>query len=67
MRKLFGDEVADQRYYWHKQTELSGIPVVVSRTGWTAELGYEVYLRDSGRALGCGTRSSMPDRSSTCA
>src|SRR4051812_19088841 len=51
VRKLFGDEVADQRYYWHKQTELRGIPVVVSRTGWTAELGYEVYLRDSARAL----------------
>ena len=51
IRKLFGDEVADQRYYWHKQTELDGIPVVVSRTGWSAELGYEVYLRDSSRAL----------------
>jgi aminomethyltransferase len=51
VRALFGDEVADQRYYWHKQTELDGIPVVVSRTGWTAELGYEVYLRDSSRAL----------------
>ena len=51
VRKLFGDEVADQRYYWHKQTELEVIPVVVSRTGWSAELGYEVYLRDSARAL----------------
>jgi glycine cleavage system aminomethyltransferase T len=51
VRKLFGDEVADQRYYWHRQTDLNGIPVVVSRTGWTAELGYEVYLRDSSRAL----------------
>jgi aminomethyltransferase len=51
VRKLFGDHVADQRYYWHKQTELDGIPVVVSRTGWSAELGYEVYLRDSSRAL----------------
>ncbi len=50
IRKLFGDDVADQRYYWHKQTELQGIPVVVSRTGWSAELGYEVYLRDSSRA-----------------
>ncbi len=51
VRALFGDEVAAQRYYWHKQTELNGIPVVVSRTGWTAELGYEVYLRDPSRAL----------------
>jgi aminomethyltransferase len=49
VRKLFGYEVANQRYYWHKQTELDGIPVVVSRTGWSAELGYEVYLRDSSR------------------
>jgi glycine cleavage system aminomethyltransferase T len=51
VRKLFGDTVADQKYYWHKQTELNGIPVVVSRTGWTAELGYEVYLRDSTRGI----------------
>ena len=51
VRKLFGDAVADQKYYWHKQTELNGIPVVVSRTGWTAELGYEVYLRDSSRGI----------------
>ena len=51
VRKLFGDEVADQKYYWHKQTELNGIPVVVSRTGWTAELGYEVYLRDATRGI----------------
>ena len=50
IRKLFGDDVADQKYYWHKQTELDGIPVVVSRTGWSAELGYEVYLRDATRA-----------------
>jgi glycine cleavage system aminomethyltransferase T len=50
VRKLFGDDVADQRYYWHVQTDLQGIPVVVSRTGWSAELGYEVYLRDSSRA-----------------
>jgi glycine cleavage system aminomethyltransferase T len=50
VRKLFGDEVADQRYYWHKQVDLEGIPLVVSRTGWSAELGYEVYLRDAGEA-----------------
>ena len=50
VRKLFGDAIADQKYYWHKQTEIDGFPIVVSRTGWSAELGYEVYLRDSSRA-----------------
>src|SRR5207244_13602325 len=29
--------------------EVDGIPVVVSRTGWTGEIGYELYLRDSTR------------------
>jgi glycine cleavage system aminomethyltransferase T len=28
------------------QTNLDGIPVVVSRTGWSGEVGYEIFLRD---------------------
>jgi len=49
VRDLFGDEIADLRYYWCAEAEVDGIPVVVSRTGWTGEVGYEVYLRDSSR------------------
>jgi glycine cleavage system aminomethyltransferase T len=49
IRTLFGDAVADLRYYWSTQTEVDGIPVVISRTGWTGEVGYEVYLRDPSR------------------
>jgi len=49
MRTLFGDAVLDIRYYWTMQAELDGIPVVISRTGWTGEVGYEVYLRDPSR------------------
>lgn len=45
MRALVGDAILDLRYYWTMQTEIDGIPVVISRTGWTGELGYEVYLR----------------------
>ena len=29
--------------------DLDGIPVVISRTGWTAVVGYEIYLRDPSR------------------
>lgn len=43
---LFGDAVLDLHYYHFLETELDGIPVVVTRTGWTGEVGYEVYLRD---------------------
>ena len=49
MRALFGEQVLDIKYYWTLQTDLGGIPVVISRTGWTAELGYEIYLRDASR------------------
>jgi len=46
---LFGDAVRDLRYYWCAEAEVDGIPVVVSRTGWTGEVGYEIYLRDTSR------------------
>ncbi|MDP9295441.1 MAG: glycine cleavage system protein T, partial [Actinomycetota bacterium] len=49
IRSLFGEEVVNLRYYWCTETELAGIPVVVSRTGWTGEVGYEIYLRDPSR------------------
>jgi aminomethyltransferase len=46
---LFGDAIRDLRYYWCAEAEVDGIPVVVSRTGWTGEVGYEIYLRDTSR------------------
>jgi aminomethyltransferase len=49
VQKLFGDPVTKLRYYWFLETKLDGIPVVVTRTGWTGEVGYEVYLRDGSR------------------
>jgi len=49
IRTLFGDVVADLRYYWSAEAEVDGIPVVISRTGWTGEVGYEIYLRDGSR------------------
>ena len=49
VRNLFGDEIADLRYYRCAEADVNGIPVVVSRTGWTGEVGYEVYLQDSSR------------------
>ena len=43
------DQLANLRYYWTLDAEIRGIPVVVSRTGWTAERGYELYLTDPTR------------------
>ena len=46
MAKLFGESIKDLKYYWLREIELEGIPLVVSRTGWSSELGYELFLRD---------------------
>lgn len=46
---LFGQEGRSLRYYWFIRTELHGIPVILTRTGWSAEVGYEIYLLDGSR------------------
>jgi glycine cleavage system aminomethyltransferase T len=49
IRTLFGDRARNLRYYYFFEAELDGIPLVVTRTGWTGEVGYEIYLRDGSR------------------
>jgi glycine cleavage system aminomethyltransferase T len=49
MQALVGDEVLDIKYYFWKRFDLGGIPVVVTRTGWTSEVGFEIYLEDTSK------------------
>ena len=49
MVKLFGETIKDLKYYWFKECDLDGIPLVVSRTGWSSEFGYELFLRDGSK------------------
>ena len=49
MINLFGESIKDLKYYWLKEYDLGGIPLIVSRTGWSSELGYEIYLRDGSK------------------
>ena len=49
MEALFGARIRDLKYYWFDHFELDGIPLVISRTGWSSELGYEIYLLDGGQ------------------
>ena len=46
-RASLGDSILDLKYYWWRHAEIRGIPVVVTRTGWTSEVGYEIYLTDT--------------------
>lgn len=43
---LFGDWVRTLKYFWFRDTTLEGIPVVVARSGWSKQGGFELYLTD---------------------
>ena len=49
MTALFGSRIADMGDSQVAATTLDGIPLVISRTGWSAERGYEVYLTDGSK------------------
>ena len=49
LETLVGDGIYDLRYYWCARVEVGDIPVVISRTGWSAVPGFEVNLLDATR------------------
>lgn len=53
MANLFGDSILDLRYYWMTPAMFQGHELKISRTGWSGEFGYEIYLEnpDQGDAL----------------
>ena len=46
LKALVGEWVEGLRYYELASSDIDDIPVVISRTGWSSELGYEIYLKD---------------------
>ena len=42
----FSDKLIDLKYYWFTEFDWDGVPLIISRTGWSSELGYEIFLRD---------------------
>ncbi|WP_068299788.1 glycine cleavage T C-terminal barrel domain-containing protein [Pararhodobacter sp. CCB-MM2] len=51
--QMFGDWVRELKYFWFRETELDGIPMVLARSGWSKQGGFELYLTDAtkGEAL----------------
>ncbi|WP_420861893.1 glycine cleavage T C-terminal barrel domain-containing protein [Algirhabdus cladophorae] len=44
--RLFGDDVRAFKYFAFEQTQLRGIPLVLARSGWSKQGGFELYLMD---------------------
>jgi aminomethyltransferase len=49
VEKLVGPALHDLKYYWCDWFDIEGIPVLISRTGWTAVQGFEINLLDPSR------------------
>lgn len=49
MEDLFGPWIHELAFFDFRQTELNGIPLVLARSGWSPERGYELYLQDGSR------------------
>ena len=48
---IFGDWVRELRFFWFRDAEIDGIPLKVSRSGWSKQGGFELYLMDGSRGL----------------
>lgn len=46
---LLGDWIYDLKYFWFREFDLKGIPLVVQRSGWSKQGGLELYLRDGSK------------------
>jgi aminomethyltransferase len=46
---LLGDWVRDLRLFRFRETVLDGMPMVVMRSGWSHQDGFELFLQDAGR------------------
>jgi glycine cleavage system aminomethyltransferase T len=51
LEKLVGPAIYDIKYYWCERFEIRGMPVVVSRTGFSAAPGFEVNCLDFSRGM----------------
>ncbi len=60
--QIFGDWVRDLKYFWFREAELDGIPLVVARSGWSKQGGYELYLRDGTKGTALWNRVAEAGR-----
>ncbi len=51
MEKILGPEVRDIRFFRFIRCEIAGTPVIMARSGWSGQGGFEIYLQDSAKGL----------------
>jgi dimethylsulfoniopropionate demethylase len=51
MSDLLGDHVRDIKWFWFIETRLADTDVILARSGWSGQGGFEIYLQDESRGL----------------
>ncbi|MGH1463722.1 MAG: glycine cleavage T C-terminal barrel domain-containing protein [Cognatishimia sp.] len=46
---VFGDWVRALKYFWFAPAEIQGIPLIIQRSGYSKQGGFELYLQDGTR------------------
>ena len=46
LSRVLGDSIRELKFFRFVETEIAGTPVVVARTGWSGQGGYEIYLQE---------------------
>ena len=46
---MFGDWVRAIKYFGFREAEIEGIPILLARSGWSKQGGFELYLRDGSK------------------
>ncbi len=46
---IFGDWIRDLKFFWFRKAEIEGIPLMLARSGWSKQGGFELYLMDGSK------------------
>jgi len=47
--EVFGDWIRALKFFWFAPAEINGIPLIIQRSGYSKQGGFEIYLQDGSR------------------
>ncbi|MCB0343378.1 MAG: aminomethyltransferase family protein [Bdellovibrionales bacterium] len=47
LKMVVGPQISDLKFFWSQPATIAGHPVVITRTGYTGDLGYEIWVHNS--------------------
>ena len=51
MAEIVGEEIRELKFFWYVRANIAGMDLIIARSGWSGQGGYEIYLEDSARGL----------------